>query len=293
MDFFVAARNELPEEALSYLAEQLCVGAPDLTGMSSPAARDAALCRYSAPSRFQPNEPREFRGRVGVDIDRALPSRSPAWRHDRQRFSVVPRSEDYRAIAQSHRTACPIRTPEIFGRISGFRDRSAFSETITLLEASLKDPESPTGFHKLKDDAGQATLKICWLSQRGWRLSRNLICHRHCCGFLARLGSTGLCGRSAARRAPRCAGMARSGAGALRRLPDGPRSSARRCCGRSSGRDDPQDRHAFAAQGRGQGRREIEKVYGKERLLAEIAAAAVDDPSGRICDVILPGSKQR
>ena len=34
--------------------------------------------------------------------------------------------------------------------------------------------------------------------------------------------------------------------------------------------------------------REIEKVYGKERLLAEIAGAAVGDPSGRICDVIFP-----
>src|SRR3546814_7616534 len=30
------------------------------------------------------------------------------------------------------------------------------------------------------------------------------------------------------------------------------------------------------------------RVYGKERLLVEIASASIDDPSGRICDVIFP-----
>jgi len=34
--------------------------------------------------------------------------------------------------------------------------------------------------------------------------------------------------------------------------------------------------------------RDIEKVYGKERLLVDIAGATIDDPSGRICDVIFP-----
>jgi len=34
--------------------------------------------------------------------------------------------------------------------------------------------------------------------------------------------------------------------------------------------------------------RDIEKVTGKERLLVDIAAAAIDDPGGRVCDVIFP-----
>lgn len=34
--------------------------------------------------------------------------------------------------------------------------------------------------------------------------------------------------------------------------------------------------------------REIERVYGKEKLLAEIALASIDEPTGRICDVIFP-----
>ncbi len=34
--------------------------------------------------------------------------------------------------------------------------------------------------------------------------------------------------------------------------------------------------------------RDIEKVYGKERLLVDIAGAAIDNPSGRVCDVIFP-----
>ena len=34
--------------------------------------------------------------------------------------------------------------------------------------------------------------------------------------------------------------------------------------------------------------RDIERVYGKERLLVDIAEAAVDDPEGRVIDVIYP-----
>ena len=34
--------------------------------------------------------------------------------------------------------------------------------------------------------------------------------------------------------------------------------------------------------------REIERVHGKDRLLADIATAAIADPDGRVCDVIYP-----
>ena len=34
--------------------------------------------------------------------------------------------------------------------------------------------------------------------------------------------------------------------------------------------------------------KDVERVYGKERLLVEIATASIDDPDGRICDVIFP-----
>ncbi|MBB5577648.1 hypothetical protein QD357_30150 [Rhizobium sp. BR 317] len=34
--------------------------------------------------------------------------------------------------------------------------------------------------------------------------------------------------------------------------------------------------------------KDIERVYGKERLLVEIAVASIDEPAGRVCDVILP-----
>src|SRR3546814_13083815 len=33
---------------------------------------------------------------------------------------------------------------------------------------------------------------------------------------------------------------------------------------------------------------DIAGVYGKERLLVEIASASINEPSGRICDVIFP-----
>nr|WP_234841188.1 DUF4158 domain-containing protein [Sinorhizobium meliloti] len=34
--------------------------------------------------------------------------------------------------------------------------------------------------------------------------------------------------------------------------------------------------------------KDIERVYGKERLLVEIASASLDEPAGRVCDVIFP-----
>ncbi|MCC6478335.1 Tn3 family transposase (plasmid) [Aminobacter sp. SR38] len=34
--------------------------------------------------------------------------------------------------------------------------------------------------------------------------------------------------------------------------------------------------------------KDIERVYGKERLLVEIASASIDEPAGRVCDVIFP-----
>lgn len=34
--------------------------------------------------------------------------------------------------------------------------------------------------------------------------------------------------------------------------------------------------------------KDAERVYGKERLLVDIATASIDDPDGRICDVIFP-----
>ncbi len=34
--------------------------------------------------------------------------------------------------------------------------------------------------------------------------------------------------------------------------------------------------------------KDVERVYGKERVLVDIATASIDDPDGRICDVIFP-----
>nr|WP_312032762.1 hypothetical protein [Sinorhizobium psoraleae] len=34
--------------------------------------------------------------------------------------------------------------------------------------------------------------------------------------------------------------------------------------------------------------KDIERVYGKEQLLVDIAIASIDEPAGRVCDVIFP-----
>ncbi|MFQ6573708.1 hypothetical protein [Pseudomonas sp. UM16] len=34
--------------------------------------------------------------------------------------------------------------------------------------------------------------------------------------------------------------------------------------------------------------KDIERVYGEERLLVEIASASIDEPAGCVCDIIFP-----
>ena len=254
--FFVASLNELPGEALSYLAEQLYVGEPDLAGYSFSGRTGRRHCAdilsYLGFSRMTPADLEAVTAWMSTEL---CPRGAP---HDAMIDDVFLWCRDRKIFAPSRKIIDRLVRSErqkfLDGYLTSVTDRLS-PETIALLEASLKDPESPTGFHKLKDDAGQATLENmlavterlafiqkldlprallrgpgqAWIDQIVRRVGgeKGSEMRRH--GRLRQLGLYAVCL------------MARGGA-------------ARRRGGRSSGRDDPQDRYALTAQGRGQDR---------------------------------------
>ena len=163
------------------------------------------------------------------------------------------------------------------------------SGTIAKLETSLSDPMATTGFQRLKDDVGaaalenmlSATARLAFIRDlhlpmdmlekvdRAWidRLVRRVggetasEMRRH--DFERRMGLYAV--YLMAHNAQLIDGVAGLLIELIHRI--GTRSRRKVIMGIS---------------------REIEKVHGKERLLAEIAMASVSRPKGRICDVIFP-----
>ena len=156
-------------------------------------------------------------------------------------------------------------------------------DTRAKLEASLFEPMGPTGFHRLKDDVGAASLE----SVLG------------ACDRLAFVEGLEL-------PAERLGGVDPTWVALLSRRVEGETASETRLLGlyalcfmerRRKMIDGLVDllleivhrlqtrsrRKVISAVARG-----IERVHGKERLLVDIAEAAVDDPEGRVIDVIYP-----
>jgi hypothetical protein len=162
-------------------------------------------------------------------------------------------------------------------------------ETVALMEASLADPDSPTGFHAIKGDAGAATLdNMLELADR-LAFIKKLELPR---GLLPAAGKTwteqivrrvGAEKASEMRRhAPRrqlslyAVFLMARGAQVIDSMIDMLVETIHKIGVRSK-------RKVVAGI-----TKDIERVYGKERLLVDIAGAAIEAPSGRVCDVIFP-----
>ena len=163
------------------------------------------------------------------------------------------------------------------------------AHTRAKLEASLCEPTGPTGFHRLKDDVGAASLE----SGLG------------ACDRLAFVEGLDL-------PAERLGGVDPAWVALLSRRVEGETASEVRRHGETRRLGlyalylmDRRRRmidglvdllleivHRLQTRSRrkviGTITRDIERVHGKERLLVDIAEAAVDDPHGRVIDVIHP-----
>ncbi|TJW48393.1 MAG: hypothetical protein E5X65_35735, partial [Mesorhizobium sp.] len=153
-------RNKAPDEAVSYLAEQLGVSKVDLCQYDFFGAfRAAPLRRDSAPSWFSPDEACADRAALASWIATELcPGGASVaammeavflWCRDRRIFGLS--RKEMERIVRSERQRF------LESILGGVADRLR-PETVALMEISLADPDSPTGFHTIKGDAGAATL---------------------------------------------------------------------------------------------------------------------------------------
>ena len=170
----------------------------------------------------------------------------------------------------------------------GASDRLS-SDAVALLEASLADPDSSTGFNRMKGDAGQATLdNILDVTEKLAFIQRLDLPH----DLLTATGKPWV--DQIVRR------VAGEKASEMRR-----HAPARQLglyaiylMSREAQLTDAmidlliETVHKIGTRSKrkvvGDIAKDIERVYGKERLLVEIASASINEPSGRICDVIFP-----
>ena len=158
-----------------------------------------------------------------------------------------------------------------------------------MMKTSLADPDSPTGFHTIKGDAGAATLDNMLALADRLAFIKKLDLPRDLLSTLGKTWTEQMVRRVGAEKASemrrhsqnRQLGLyavflmvreAQIIDGMIDLLVDtihkiGARSKRKVVAGIA---------------------KDIEKVYGKERLLVDIAGAAIEAPSGRVCDVIFP-----
>jgi TnpA family transposase len=288
--FFLMAAADVPQEALTYIAGQMGTNVP--THSSFDLASDTArrhrqdILNHLGFHRATDRERQtlqewlcsEFGGR-SVSVDEMI-SQGYAWGMRHLIFIPSPKIMERLARAARH-TFRDGFLAKIAGHLS--------EATAVALEASLADPQSRFGFQRLKDDAGAATLenvveaaaKVAFL--RGLDLPRELLDGIDQ-GWLVRLarlveGETS----SEMRRHDK---VLRHGLLAVYlmdrqgKLIDGLIDLLVELVHRLGTRSRRRVIAGIAA--------DIGAVHGKERLLVDIALASIENPEGRVADVIFP-----
>lgn len=292
--FFATTAAEISEEAVLYLADQLGVGKADLEGYDfsgrSGRRHCAEILRHLGFRRMKRADRAVLTEWIamelcprGISIDAMLEA-AFLWCRDRKIFG--PSRGEIERLVRSERQ----RFLESF--LGGVADR-LHPETVVLMEASLADPDARTGFHTIKGDAGAATLdnmldlaeRLAFIKKldlprdvlsavgKGWvdQIVRRVGAEK--ASEMRRHVRTRQLGLYAvflmAREAQIIDGMIDLLVETIHKI--GVRSKRKVVAGIA---------------------KDIEKVYGKERLLVDIADAAIERPDGLVCDVIFPVAGQ-
>ena len=291
---FAYGASDIPSEAVSYLAEQLGAKQPDLTELSlggrSKRRHRADILEYLGFQRLKASDRATLISWVKTDLCptgksvAAMVEQIFQWCRDRK--TIRPAPDEIERIVRSERHRF----------LEGWLDRltSRLSdETSRLMEASLSDPDGSSGFHTIKADAGRASLEnFLNVTERvafiqSLQLPSNM---------LSELGKTWVeqivrrVGGEKASEMRRHDKRRRLGfyaiylmnreAHIIDDLIDLLVETIHRINVRSK-------RKVISGIAR-----DIEKVYGKERLLVDIATAAMFKPNGRVSDVIFPVAGQ-
>ena len=292
--YFATLPAEISEEAVSYLADQLGVGKADLEGYDfsgrSGRRHCAEILRYLGFRRMK----RVDRGVLADWIGTALcpTGMSVGVMLD----EVFLRCRDCRIFAPSRKEMERLVRSErqrfLESFLGGVADR-LHTETVVLMEASLADPDARTGFHMIKSDAGAATLdNMLDLAER-LAFIKKLDLPRDVLSAVGKTWVDQIVRRVGAEKASEMRRHMRARQHGLyavflmvreAQIVDGMIDLLVETIHKIGVRSKRKVVTGIA--------RDIEKVYGKERLLVDIADAAIERPDGLVCDVIFPVAGQ-
>ena len=288
--FFLTAADDVPQEALTYIAEQMGAKVPahssfDLASDTARRHRQDIL-NHLGFHRATDRERRalqewlcsEFGGR-SISVEEMV-SHGYAWGMRHLIFIPSPKIMERLARAARH-TFRDGFLAKVAGRLS--------EATAAALEASLAEPQSRFGFQRLKNDAGAATLenvveaaaKVAFL--RGLDLPHDLLDGIDQ-GWLVRLARL-VEGETSSEMRRHDRGL-RLGLLAVylmdrqEKLIDGLIDLLVELVHRLGTRSRRKVIAGIAA--------DIGAVHGKERLLVDIALASLESPEGSVADVIFP-----
>ncbi|TGV18160.1 Tn3 family transposase, partial [Mesorhizobium sp. M4B.F.Ca.ET.143.01.1.1] len=288
--YFATAAAEAPDDAVSYLAEQLGVSKADLCryDFSGRSGRRhcAEILRHLGFRRMKRADRAALASWIATELCpggasvAAMMEAVFLWCRDRKIFG--PSRKEMERIVRSERQ----RFLESF--LGGVADRLR-PETVALMETSLADPDSPTGFHTIKGEAGAATLDNMLALADRLAFIKKLDLPRD---LLSAAGKTWIdqivrrVGAEKASEMRRHAPRRQLGLHTVflmmreAQIIDGMIDLLVETIHKIGVRSKRKVVAGIA--------RDIEKVYGKERLLVDIAGAAIEAPGGRVCDVIFP-----
>ncbi|GGB64021.1 hypothetical protein GCM10011505_50690 [Tistrella bauzanensis] len=292
--YFATDATEVPDEAISYLAEQLGVRETGLDGYDfsgrSGRRHCAEILRHLGFRRMKRADRVALAGWMATELcpgGQSVAAMLEAvflWCRDHKIFG--PSGKEMERLVRSERQ----RFLECF--LAGVADR-LLPETVARIEASLVDPDSPTGFHTIKNDVGAATLDNMLALADRLAFIQKLTLPRD---LLTGAGKPWIdqivrrVGTEKASEMRRHAPKRQLGLYAVflmvreAQIIDGMIDLLVETVHKIGVRSKRKVVAGIA--------RDIEKVYGKERLLVDIAGAAIEAPSGRVCDVIFPVAGQ-
>ena len=287
---FPSRDGDLDEESLRYLAEQLGLPAPDAGdfhfGHMNARRQRAAILRHL---RFRRASKRDreglrvwFADRCGGSAGTVEEQVASGYRHCLATGIFIPSDRIMERLVRG------ARHDFVEGLLTAIVNR--LSEDVQAkLDGCLADPKAPTGFLSLKNDVGAASLKsiLSACDRLAFALELDLpddlltgIDPSWIRRLIRRVDGETAAEMRRHRTVRRLGFLALYLMDRRRKLIDSLVDLLL----------DIVHRMQTRSRGRVIGRiaRDIERVYGKERLPVDIALAAIDDPEGRVVDVIYP-----
>ncbi|MEY9323542.1 TnpA family transposase [Sinorhizobium fredii] len=288
--FFVQDHASIPADSVSWLAEQLGVESGAMTeyDFSGRTARRhcAEILQYLGFRRLKRCDREELTlwiagelcptgQSVGAMLEQVF-----LWCRDRCIYG--PSHKELERLVRSQ------RQHYLDDWLTGVSARLSAS-TVALLEASIAEADGQTGFNTMRGDAGQASLDNILSMTAKLAFIQKLDLPRD---ILSATGKAWV--EQIVRR------VAGEKAWEMRRHPSAKQIGlyAIYLSSRQAQLTDAmvdlllETVHKIGTRSKrkvvGDIAKDIERVYGKERLLVEIASASIDEPAGRVCDVIFP-----